>query len=122
MKATPCMMQDAAAGAESAEQEAGTYIRRHGEGKSPTSMMKVCPPEAAVRRRDQRRNDDRRQRGDRIGADDQLEGIEGAGQRRVEGGGDGAGRAAADQHAQIAAAQFAACRPSREAMPAPTCV
>ena len=45
----------------------------------------------------------RRQRGQRIGADDQLEGIEGAGQRRVESGRDGARGAAAHQHPQVAA-------------------
>ena len=54
---------------------------------------------------EQRRHADRGQRGDRIAADDQLEAVEGAAQRRAEGAGDGRGGAAADQDAHVAAAQ-----------------
>ena len=51
----------------------------------------------------QGRDHHRRERGDGIGADDQLEGVERAGQRRAEPRRDRAGRAAADQGAQVAA-------------------
>ena len=54
---------------------------------------------------EQRRRQHRRHMGNGIDADDQLEGIEGAGQRRMEGGGDAACRAASHQHPQVRAAQ-----------------
>ena len=54
---------------------------------------------------DQRRHADRRQRGDRIAADDQLEAVKGAAQGRAEGAGNGRGGAASDQDAHVAAAQ-----------------
>ncbi len=53
-----------------------------------------------------RSRNDRREPERRVGADDQLEGIKGAGQRCAEGGADGSRRAAADQSAHIAAPQF----------------
>ena len=56
---------------------------------------------------------DRRDIGDRIDADDQLEAVESAGQRRVEGGGDRAGGTAADQDADIVAAQPEGARQPR---------
>ncbi len=59
---------------------------------------------------------DRRDIGDRIDADDQFEPVEGAGQRGVEGGGDRAGSAAADQDADVVATQPESTRqPRREA-------
>ena len=54
---------------------------------------------------EQGRHADRRERGDRIAADDQLEAVKGAAQRRAEGAGNGRGGAAADQDAHVAAAQ-----------------
>ena len=54
----------------------------------------------------ERRHDHRRQRRDRIGADDQLEGIERAGQRCAESRRDGPGRAAPDQRPQVAPAHL----------------
>lgn len=51
----------------------------------------------------QGRDDHGRQGGDGVGADDQLEGVEGAGERRAEAGRDGPGRTAAHQGAQVAA-------------------
>ena len=53
----------------------------------------------------QGRGGDRRQRLQRVAADDQLESVERAGERTVEGGGDGRGRSASDQQAQILAPQ-----------------
>src|ERR1700727_1793020 len=54
---------------------------------------------------DQRRDADRRERGGRITADDQLKTVERAGQRRAERAGNAGGGAATDQDAQVAAAQ-----------------
>ena len=54
-------------------------------------------------RSDERSGEHRPRDRERIGADDQLEGVEGPGQRRIEGGGDRPARAAADQHAQVMA-------------------
>ena len=54
---------------------------------------------------DQRRDADRRQAGGRIAADDQLETVERAGERRTERAGNAGGGAATDQDAQVAAAQ-----------------
>ena len=53
----------------------------------------------------QRRDADRRQTVRRIAADDQLEAVKGAGERRAECAGNAGGGAAADQDAQVAAAQ-----------------
>ena len=53
----------------------------------------------------QRRDPDRRQPVGRIAADDQLEAVKGAGERRAERAGNAGGGAAADQDAQVAAAQ-----------------
>src|SRR6185437_16399450 len=53
----------------------------------------------------QRGDADRGKRGDRIAADDKLEAIESAAERRAEGAGDGRRRAAADQHAHVGATQ-----------------
>ena len=55
--------------------------------------------------RGQRGDADRRQGLQGVAADDQLEGIKGAGQRRVEGRRDGPGGAAPDQGAHVVAAQ-----------------
>ena len=54
---------------------------------------------------DQRRDADRRQAARRIAADDQLEAVKGAGERRAERAGNAGGGAATDQDAQVAAAQ-----------------
>ncbi len=56
-------------------------------------------------RRRQGRGHHRGDVGDGIGADDDLEGVEGAGQRRAERRGDGGARPGADEGAQVAAAQ-----------------
>jgi len=53
----------------------------------------------------QRRHADRRQRSDRIAADNQFEAVESAAQRCAEGPGNGCGGAATDQDAHVAAAQ-----------------
>ena len=55
--------------------------------------------------RRQRCGEDRHGVGESIGADDELERVKGAGQRRAERRGDRAARPAADQHAQILPAQ-----------------
>ena len=52
---------------------------------------------------DNRGDRDRGEGTEGVGADHQLERVESAGQRRIEGAGDGGGRAAADQQAQIVA-------------------
>ena len=54
----------------------------------------------------QRCDADRRQGLQRIAADDQLEGVERAGERRIERGRDGAGRAASDKSADIVTPQL----------------
>ena len=54
---------------------------------------------------EQRRDGDRREAVRRVAADDQFEAVEGAGERRTERAGDSAGGAAANQDAQIGAAQ-----------------
>ena len=71
--------------------------------------------------REDRRHDHRHQRRQRIAADDQLEGVKRAGERRVERGGDRRSGAAPDKCAQIVAPQMQ-IRPMREAMPAPSWV
>ncbi len=68
---------------------------------------------AADHGRRHRRHPDRRQGRERIGADHQLESIEGTGERRVEGGGDRGSGPAADQGAQILRRKRSPCRPGR---------
>ena len=54
---------------------------------------------------DQRGDPDRSQAARRIAADDELEGVKGAGERGAEGAGNSTGGAAPDQNAQVAAPQ-----------------
>jgi hypothetical protein len=74
-----------------------------------TAATKPTPPVGRKNLRgqvaDQGRHADRRQRCNRIAADDQLEAVKGAAQGRPESAGNGAGGAATDQHAHIGAAQ-----------------
>ncbi len=62
---------------------------------------------------DDRGDRDRGKGGQRVGADDQLERVEGAGQGRVEGAADRPRRAAADQQAHVVAAQAEAAAEAR---------
>ncbi len=69
----------------------------------------------------QGRDDHGRQGGDGVGADDQLEGVEGAGERRAEAGRDGP---AAPQPTRVRRSlrRTSKAMPSREARPEAICV
>ncbi len=79
--------------------------------------MDIGAEHAAHHHRARERGDaDGRQHGGGIAADHELEGVEGARQRRIEGGGDGGGGAHAHEGAEIAAADPEALPdPGREA-------
>jgi hypothetical protein len=99
--------QDSGAGAESAEQERRNIVRRNDAAEIADVDVEIVAGEKARHEGgDQCGDDDGRQRDDRIGADDELEGVKSAGQRCVEGGGDGAGGAAADERSEIGATKL----------------
>ena len=79
----------------------GLDMERAGDRNRMRRHAEAAGRQIAAERRRHHRCDGR----DRIDADDQLEPVERAGQRRAEGGGDRRCRAAADDEAQIGAAQ-----------------
>ena len=72
----------------------------------PDDEYRVRSDDAADNERPGQRRDANRGKGlQRIGTDDQLEGVKSAGERGIEGGRDRAGGAAADEGADVVAAQ-----------------
>ena len=76
---------------------------RHRVGRNESDLAR--PQRVRHQVAEQRRDGDRRQAVRRIAADDQLEAVKGAGERRAERAGNSAGGATADQDAQVGAPQ-----------------
>ena len=122
-RVTPAHQHDAdSAASPPIARASGRHPVRHGRGRhrSPPGRVPACRARATSTAPTSA-GDHREQRGDPVGADHQFEGVEGAGQRGIEGGADGARGAGPDQDAQVAPPHRERA-PSREAMPPPTWV
>ena len=99
----PAHDRDAQQRAQHAQSEDGDVVERHDFGGEQAQFEQLPAQGLGDGAGDEGGDGDGPERADGVGADHQLEGVEGAGQGRVEGAGDRRRRAASHQQAHVAA-------------------